>query len=62
MLCHATLLYGEDKLLESVSHELQIFQTHELTFFDSSIDREEARLINFLRLDQSVDPVLLPRL
>jgi len=35
---HILLLYSVDELLESVSHELQVFQACELTFFDPRID------------------------
>ena len=59
---HRLLLNGIYEFLECVSHELQVFKTSELSFLDPGVNREKARLIYFLRLNQSVDPVFLPRL
>ena len=57
---HLLLLNRINELLKRVSHELQVLESGELSFLYASIYREEARLIHFLWLDQSVDPVLLP--
>ena len=57
---HLLLLNRINELLKRVSHELQVLESGELSFLNASVYREEARLIHFLWLDQSVDPVLLP--
>ena len=59
---HLLLLHGIYKLLKSVSHELQVFETRQFTLFYPCIYGEEACLINFLWLYQSIDPILLPLL
>ena len=62
LLTHLLLLNCIYELLKCVPHELQVFESGELAFLNASVDREEARLIHLLRLDQSIDPVFLPRL
>ena len=62
LLTHLLLLNCIYELLKCVPHELQVFESGKLAFLNASIDREEARLIHLLRLDQSIDPVFLPRL
>ena len=59
---HLLLLHGIYKLLKSVSHELQVFETRQFTLLYPCIYGEEACLINFLWLYQSIDPILLPLL
>ena len=59
---HLLLLDRIYELLKCVSHELQVLKTGQLAFLNACVDREEARLIDFLRLDQGIHPVLLPRL
>ena len=59
---HLLLLNCIYELLECVSHELQVLESSELSFLNACVDRKEACLIYFLRLNQSIDPVLLPSL
>ena len=56
------LLHRVDQLLKRVPHELQVLQPCQLALLDPCIDREQPRLIDLLRLDQRIHPVLLPLL
>lgn len=56
---HLLLFNRIDELLEGVSHELQVFEPGELTFFNARVDREESSLVDFLRLDECLDPAFL---
>ena len=53
------LLHGINKLLEGVSDKLEVLQSRELTLLDACVHREEPCLVDLLRLNQSVDPMLL---
>ena len=59
---HLLLLHRINKLLEGVSHELQVLQPRKLALFNARVDGEETRLVHLLGFNQSIDPVLLPLL
>ena len=53
------LLKSINQFLSRVSHILKISLTNSFSFLDPCVDREEPSLVDFLRLDQLVDPLLL---
>lgn len=54
------LLEGKDKLLEEVSIKGILFNPQYFCLFKPRVYREQPRLVKLLRLQQSIDPVLLP--
>ena len=58
--CHLLLFDRVYQFFEGVSHELYVLHPCQLTFFDTSVDREKTCLVQLLGLDQGVNPCLLP--
>jgi len=53
------LLHGEDQLLENVFVELVLVSPRDLGLLQPRVDTEQPCLVEFLRLQQCVDPVFL---